>query len=194
MQLNEDFIDNISSEDVQQKHSVSDEPVHYDHRIFITNSGHLGNPSFMMEFRQTMLCAARSADMTLRYLPFIKNHKVKVSIGIDKQKEPKRMYPDLGDKYELWCVPEYTTPHMHFKVDVEFNADHITYKRAVRMIGMLFSQSGVKASFQPIYMGIRIRRGLKDTNVEEIYKAVYDDYAKKAYDVYRYGHIFKNFI
>ena len=194
MQINEDFIEDLSTEDIQQKQSISDEPVHYDHRIFITNGGHLGGPSIMMEFQQTMLCAARSADMTLRYLPFITQHKVKVSIGVDNQKQPERMFPDLGDKYELWCVPSYTTPHMHFKVECEFNADHITYKRAVRMIGMLFKQSGVTKPFQPIYMGIRIRRGLMDTNVTEIHKTNYDDYAKNAYDVYRYGHIFKNFI
>lgn len=148
----------------------------------------------MMEFRKSMLCAARSADLAFRNLTFITQHKVKISIGIENYPEPTRIHPDLGGKYEVWCVPEKMTPHMHFSVICEFNAEAMTYKRAVKMIGMLFSPSGLEAAFKPMYMSIRVRRGLASTPEVELPKNTYVDYTKSAYDVYRYGHVFKNFI
>jgi hypothetical protein len=70
----------------------------------------------------------------------------------------------------------------------------MTYKRAVKMIGLLFSQSGLEAAFKPIYMSIRMRRGLTNALTVDLPKKTYVDYTKDAYDVYKYGHIFKNFI
>ena len=167
MRINEDFIDNIESDDLITKDNTVTEPVEYKYRILMICPYFIND--FYGKFDQHMNVfhdCAKFADNIMKRFPFISEHQVEIVFNLQDEDITKEFEP-LGGRYKLTQVPSYRCQMDHFYTVVHFNFSQApSYMQLLGMFSMLFKVNSPAGNRTKMFrMMTKIKRGYANTNM-----------------------------
>ena len=165
MRINEDFIDNISTEEISTN-TVETGKIEYKYRVLLVNPFVIEYFDNNVEKNMTwFLEACRSADKIMNKFPFIDSYRVEIIFNT-RDKDQFIDYPILDGKYEVRHVPSYSCRLDHYYVAVYFNYSQApSYMQLLGMFTQLMMTRASHPKTKTFKAMTKIKRGFENTNM-----------------------------
>ena len=178
MRINEDFIDNISTDEISSK-TVDTGNIEYQYHVLLINPFFIEFFNNHVEKNMTwFLESCRSADSIMKKFPFIDSYRVEIIFNT-RDRDGFIDFPQLDGKYEVHHVPSSLCRLEHYYVSVHFNFSH--QPSYMQLLGMFTQLMKTRASHEKtkVFKAMtKIKRGflgtgnivLQKTDIEYIHQ------------------------